>query len=146
MGRYHPSRTILCTVNEGRTGIDAQVSLGGEDEAGANAVALGHERVVVDIPPSDLKHLDTVVDPLVVTDLATVVWAPHRHHEGVDSLLKLTQVVLLDTVEEPSVEAGLRARPTSRRRPTWWISRGCGARLGASASRPPSILRSGARS
>jgi glucose-6-phosphate dehydrogenase assembly protein OpcA len=108
VGRYHPSRTILCTVNAGRTGIDAHVSLGGEDVFGADAVALGHERVVVDIAPSDLSHLDSIVDPLVVTDLATVVWAPHRHHEGVDALLKLSQVVLVDTVEEPSVEAGLQ--------------------------------------
>jgi glucose-6-phosphate dehydrogenase assembly protein OpcA len=67
--------------------------------------------VVVDLAPSDLPHLDTIVDPLVVTDLATLVWAPHRHHEGVDALLSLSQVVLVDSVEEPSVEAAL-ARAT----------------------------------
>ena len=37
--------------------------------------------------PQHLKHLDTIVDPLVVSDLATVVWSPHGHHEAVDSLL-----------------------------------------------------------
>jgi glucose-6-phosphate dehydrogenase assembly protein OpcA len=48
-----------------------------------------------------LAHLDTIVDPLVVTDLATVVWSPHGHHEAVDALLDLAQVVLLDSVDEP---------------------------------------------
>jgi glucose-6-phosphate dehydrogenase assembly protein OpcA len=107
VGRYHPSRTILCTVSPGRTGIDAVVSIGGEEDAAAGKLALGHERVVVDVPPSELPYLDSIVDPLVVTDLHTVLWAPHGHHEAVDCLMKLAQVVLIDSIEEPSIEAGL---------------------------------------
>ncbi len=111
VGRYHPSRTILCTVTPGRDGIDATVSLADDEAGSAEGVSLGHERVVIDVGPENLEHLDTIVDPLVVTDLATVVWAPHRHHLGVDALLSLSQVVLLDSVEEPSVEGAL-ARAT----------------------------------
>ena len=37
--------------------------------------------------PSHLEQLDTIVDPLVVPDLATVVWSPHGHDEAVDALL-----------------------------------------------------------
>src|SRR5919112_1123275 len=50
-----------------------------------------------------LAHVDTIVDPLVVTDLPTVAWAPHGHQEAIDALLPLTQVVLLDSVDEPDM-------------------------------------------
>jgi hypothetical protein len=51
------------------------------------------------------------VDPLVVTDLPTVVWAPHGHPDAVDALLRLSQVVLIDSVNEPEPVAALhRAR------------------------------------
>jgi glucose-6-phosphate dehydrogenase assembly protein OpcA len=36
-----------------------------------------------------------------------MVWAPHGHEEGVDALLKLSDVVLLDSVEEPDVGGAL---------------------------------------
>jgi len=113
---YHPSRTILCNVSPRGSGIDATVTIGGEDEVRPGGLALGRERVVVDVGPDMAGHLDSIVDPLVVTDLATVVWAPHRHHASVDSLMKLAQVVLLDSVEEASIEAGLdRATTLSER-------------------------------
>jgi hypothetical protein len=35
-----------------------------------------------------------VVDPLVITDLPTVVWSPHGHPEAVDALLHIAQIVL----------------------------------------------------
>jgi hypothetical protein len=51
--------------------------------------------------PQHLEHLDTIVDPLVVTDLHTLVWSPHGHPEAVDALLRLAQIVLVDSVDEP---------------------------------------------
>ena len=48
------------------------------------------------------------MDPLVVSDIATVVWAPHEHPEAVDALLQLTQVVLVDSVNEPDPSAAVR--------------------------------------
>lgn len=107
VGRYHPSRTVLCSVERGRSTIDAWVTLGSEDDSEGGSLALGHERVVIDVGPQHLAHLDSIVDPLVVTDLATVVWAPHGHADAVDSLMHLAQVVLVDSVEEPSLEAAL---------------------------------------
>ncbi|MBA2504766.1 MAG: glucose-6-phosphate dehydrogenase assembly protein OpcA [Thermoleophilaceae bacterium] len=106
VGRYHPSRTILCAVEEGRTSIDANASI--TDDSERTGMTLGWERVEVDVGPQHVKALDSIVDPLVVTDLATVVWAPHRHYEAVDSLLKLSQVVLLDSVDEPEPELAVR--------------------------------------
>ncbi len=109
VGRYNPSRTILCTVETGRTTIDAMAMLGSDEdpEPGSEAFALGRERIVIECGPEHLEHLDTVCDPLVVPDLATVVWSPHQHPEAVESLKRLTHVVLLDSVEAPSIEAGL---------------------------------------
>src|SRR5918992_1302384 len=54
-----------------------------------------------------LSKLDTIVDPLLVTDLATMVWAPHGHREAVDSLRRLAQIVLVDTQDEPDVSSSL---------------------------------------
>ena len=58
------------------------------------------ERIVLDLGPRHLEKLDTIVDPLVVTDIATVTWSPHGHPEAVDALLHLSQVVLVDSVNE----------------------------------------------
>ena len=107
VGRYHPSRTVLCAVEPRRSTLDAWVTVGSEDEVEGDALALGRERVVIEVGNQHLDHLDTVVDPLVVTDLATVVWAPHGHGVAVDSLMHLAQVVLVDSVEEPSLERAL---------------------------------------
>ena len=107
VGRYHPSRTIVLVVEEGRTAIDARASVGSADEAKAGELVLGRERVSLDVGERHLDVLDSLVDPLVVTDLATVVWAPGRHTEAVDSLTRLAQVVLVDSVEEPEPAAAL---------------------------------------
>jgi glucose-6-phosphate dehydrogenase assembly protein OpcA len=111
VGRYHPSRTILCAVEPGRTTIDATVAITAMDNPKPGELALTRERVVLDLGPRHLEKLDTIVDPLVVTDIATLVWSPHGHPEAVDVLLQLAQVVLVDSVNEPdSASAVARAR------------------------------------
>jgi glucose-6-phosphate dehydrogenase assembly protein OpcA len=111
VGRYHASRTVLCAVEPGRTTIDASVAITADGNAPRQELALTRERVVVDVGPDHLERLHTIVDPLVVTDLATVVWSPHGHPEAVDALLALAQVVLVDSVNEPDpVAAVTRAR------------------------------------
>jgi glucose-6-phosphate dehydrogenase assembly protein OpcA len=114
VGRYHPSRTILCCVEKGRETIDAQVVMSVEGDPSPGQLALLRERVMVDIGTDHLAHLDTIVDPLVVPDIATLVWAPHGHHEGVDALRGLYQVVLVDSVNEPDPASAIaRARELS---------------------------------
>ena len=111
VGRYHPSRTILCAVESGRTTIDATVAITAVDDPKPGELALTRERVVLDLGPRHLMKLDTIVDPVVVTDIATVVWSPHGHPEAVDALLHLAQVVLVDSVNEPDSAAAIgRAR------------------------------------
>ena len=71
----------------------------------------------MDIGEHHLEQMDTIVDPLVVSDLATVVWSPHGHPEAVDSLLRLAQVVLIDSEMEPdpAAAAATRARELEER-------------------------------
>jgi glucose-6-phosphate dehydrogenase assembly protein OpcA len=108
VGRYHASRTILCTVERGRTTLDASVMVTVEGQARPDEPHLARERVVVELGEKHLSKLDTIVDPLVVTDLPTVAWAPHGHPEALDALLHIAQVVLIDSVNEPDPASALR--------------------------------------
>jgi glucose-6-phosphate dehydrogenase assembly protein OpcA len=111
VGRYHASRTILCAVEAGRETIDAWATMTVASEAKSGETVLCHEELVVDVGPGHLPGLDTIVDPLLVTDLATVLWSPHGHPEAVDALLHLAQIVLLDSIEEPDPATAItRAR------------------------------------
>ncbi len=100
VGRYHPSRLILCAVEEGRTTIDATVAITTDGDPAPGEMALVRERLVLDLGPRHLEKLGTIVDPLVVTDIATVTWSPHGHPEAVDAMLHLSQVILVDSVNE----------------------------------------------
>src|SRR3982751_2076530 len=51
VGRYHPSRTIVCCVEKGRTTIDAQVAMTVEGNPSPGELALLHEIVMLDIGP-----------------------------------------------------------------------------------------------
>ena len=108
VGRYHPSRLVVCAVREDRTTLDAWCKVS-EDDAGAEPghITVGREYVEIEVGRKHLKSLDTIVDQLVVPDLATVVWAPHGHDEGVDALRRLAQIVLVDSLDEPDVATAL---------------------------------------
>lgn len=114
VGRYHASRTVVCAVEPGRRTIDAQATVSVDSDARAGEFAAMRELVIVRVGERHLPDLDTIVDPLVVTDLRTAVWAPHGHPEAVDALTSgraggsaLAQVVLTDALDEPEVEAAL---------------------------------------
>jgi glucose-6-phosphate dehydrogenase assembly protein OpcA len=108
VGRYHPSRLILCAVEAGRTTIDAWATMAAEDEEPKPGhIAVTRERVEIDIGPGHLRGLDTIVDPLLVSDLATMVWAPHGHDEALERLRRLAQIVLIDSQDAPDLEAAV---------------------------------------
>jgi glucose-6-phosphate dehydrogenase assembly protein OpcA len=98
VGRYHPSRTILIGVEEGRTTLEAWAQVSCEIAEGGLAVAT--EQVEIAVGRRHLAGLDAIVDPLIVSDLTTLVWAPHGHEDGVDALRRLFQVVLLDSAQQ----------------------------------------------
>src|SRR5215213_3659977 len=105
VGRYHPSRLVLCSVHGNRKTIDAWASVASESAEGH--IALGREHVELEIGERHLKTLDTIVDPLLVPDLATLVWAPHAHAQGVDWVRRLGQVVRIGSQDEPELEGAL---------------------------------------
>lgn len=116
VGRYHASRTVLVAVESRRTTIDARATIIADAEGLAGEFSTTHEHVVVDIGAKHVGHLATIVDPLVVTDLPTMLWAPHGHGDAIDALMPLAQVVLLDSVDEPDIEDAVgRARELAQR-------------------------------
>ena len=108
VGRSHAARTIVCAVEPRRTTIDAVATIASDVHPRPGEFALLRETVVVDVGERHLAHVDTIVDPLVVTDLPTLVWSPHGHQEAVQALLPLAQVVLLDSVDEPEMRDAMR--------------------------------------
>jgi glucose-6-phosphate dehydrogenase assembly protein OpcA len=106
VGRYHASRTILCAVEEGRTTLDATAVMRYEESPGGTLCVV-NEQVEIDLGPVHLKHLDAIVDPVKVTDLTTLLWAPHGHEDAIASTLHLCDVVLRDSDDDEDTSAGL---------------------------------------
>jgi glucose-6-phosphate dehydrogenase assembly protein OpcA len=106
VGRYHASRTVLCNVEPDRDTLDARAIMAYE-EPQAGALGIIRERVEIDLGPEHLAHLDTIVDPVVVSELPTVLWCPHGHDHAVDALLGLVDVILVDSDERPNPEEAL---------------------------------------
>lgn len=101
VGRYHASRLLVLAYEPKRERLDARVMMAADEHAKPGELALLRETVVVELGDRHLDDLLTIADPLVVTDLPTLLWSPHGHYEIVTDLLPLAQAVLLDSVEEP---------------------------------------------
>ncbi|HEV2998985.1 MAG TPA: glucose-6-phosphate dehydrogenase assembly protein OpcA [Solirubrobacteraceae bacterium] len=115
VGRYHASRLLVLSYDPDQARLDARASVAAEGEPGPGELSLLRETVVVEIGRRHLGDLLTIVDPLVVTDLPTLLWSPHGHPDLLDRLLALAQAVLVDSVEGPWHEAIERALELSRR-------------------------------
>lgn len=115
VGRYHPSRTIMCAVEPGRGDLSAWATLVCDAPAGGG-VGLCREQVEIDMGEQHVPRLATIVDPVLVSDVATVVWAPHGHEDAVDAVLGLADAVLVDSVTESDTGPALeRALELARR-------------------------------
>jgi glucose-6-phosphate dehydrogenase assembly protein OpcA len=116
VGRYHASRLVILAYEPGRERLDARVTVASDLEPEAGALALLRETVVVELGDRHLDDVLTIADPLVVTDLPTLLWSPHGHHDIAGELLSLAQSVLVDSVDEPSpAEALARASSLAER-------------------------------
>jgi len=106
VGRYHPSRTVLCAVEDGRKTLDALAVMGyGETRPGGMCVV--REQVEIEMGPEHLDRLDTIVDPVIVSELATVLWTPHGHEQAIRALRRIMDVMLLDSDDQPDAGDGL---------------------------------------
>ncbi|MGI8413683.1 MAG: glucose-6-phosphate dehydrogenase assembly protein OpcA [Solirubrobacteraceae bacterium] len=95
VGRYHASRTVLCSVQDGRRSLDARAVMSYEEPAGELGVM--REQVEIDLGPEHLPGLENIVDPVVVSELPTVLWSPHGHEEAVQALTSIVDVMLIDS-------------------------------------------------
>jgi hypothetical protein len=84
VGRYHASRLVVLSYQPRRERLDARASIASEGETGPNRVALLRETVIVQIGDRHLDDLVTIADPLVVTDLPTLLWSPHGHPDSIE--------------------------------------------------------------
>lgn len=107
LGRYHPSRTIVCAMEHGRRDLDAWATMSCDPDLEAGGIRVCEERVEIDVGPEHLERLGTIVDPLLVPDLSTVVWSPHGHPEAMDALSEIADVFLIDSVQEPDPQAAV---------------------------------------
>jgi hypothetical protein len=108
VGRYHASRTLVLSYEPRRERLDARVTIAAEgDDPAPGELALLRETVVVELGDRHLDDLFTIADPLVVTDLPTLLWSPHGHPEIVEELLGLAQAVLVDSVDGPDAHEAL---------------------------------------
>jgi glucose-6-phosphate dehydrogenase assembly protein OpcA len=107
VGRYHASRTILCAVEEGRDALDARAGID-YDENAAGELSVMHESVEIDLGPDQVSALDTIVDPIMVPELQTMLWCPHGHREAMTALQGRVDAILLDSDDDDDASAGLR--------------------------------------
>jgi glucose-6-phosphate dehydrogenase assembly protein OpcA len=78
-----------------------------DDNPAPGELALLRETVLVELGDRHMDDLLTIADPLVVTDLPTLLWSPHGHHGIVSDLMPLAQAVLLDSVAEPDAREAI---------------------------------------
>jgi glucose-6-phosphate dehydrogenase assembly protein OpcA len=107
LGRFHPSRTIVCSMEPGRTELDAWATMTADSDVETGNMRVAEERVEIDVGPHHLERLITIVDPLLVPDLSTLVWSPHGHPEAMDALSAIADVFLVDSVQEPDPNAAV---------------------------------------
>jgi glucose-6-phosphate dehydrogenase assembly protein OpcA len=106
VGRYQASRTILCAVEDGRDALDA-VAVMGYEEPRPGGMSVTREQVEIDMGPDHLARLDTIIDPVVVSEIPTVLWCPHGHEEAIRALRRIVDVILLDSDDQSDAADGL---------------------------------------
>src|SRR3712207_3496477 len=96
----------MCAVEPGRQTLDAWASMATED-TDPGELAISRERIEIEMGERHLRGLATLVGPLVIPDLATLVWAPHGHIDALRGLCRIAQIVLVDSMAEPEVDVAL---------------------------------------
>ncbi|HLI32306.1 MAG TPA: glucose-6-phosphate dehydrogenase assembly protein OpcA [Solirubrobacteraceae bacterium] len=101
VGRYEPSRLIILAYDHRRSSLQARVNVAAAHDPAPGELALLHESVQIRLGERHMDDLLTIVDPLVITDVPTLLWSPHGHREAIDALAPLAQSVLIDSAAEP---------------------------------------------
>lgn len=95
----NPARTIMVVVEPGMKGLNAMATLIHGEPSEPGGAAVFRERIEIECGSEQLDHLDTIIYPVLATEVGTVVWSPHGHPEAIDSLRGLASSVLMDSLE-----------------------------------------------
>jgi len=96
-GRYQPSRLILLCYEPRRSELEGQITVAARDDARPGELVALYEMIRVTLGAHHLDDLETIVDPLVATDVPTLLWAPHGHQGELQRLAPLGQAALIDS-------------------------------------------------
>lgn len=97
IGPGNPARTILVSVEPGKTDLDASATLVHGEPGPLGGETVFREQIEIDCGSSELVHLETVVRPVLASEVPAVVWSPHGHPEAIDALTAVATTVLLDS-------------------------------------------------
>jgi glucose-6-phosphate dehydrogenase assembly protein OpcA len=100
VGRYHASRTVILSYEPRRERLSARLTVAADGARAPGEPRLLREIVLVEIGERHVDDLPTIADPLVISDLPTLLWLPYHHPAGADALLELAQATLIDSIEE----------------------------------------------
>jgi len=97
LGSHTPSRTLVLREH-GEDRVDATVLMECAAPNAAGEVGLCHDRVLLTMDPDRLDHSSSLLAPLLVSDLPTVLWLPAPGAEIPDrGLLERAQYLLVDS-------------------------------------------------
>jgi hypothetical protein len=108
IGHDNPARTIMVVVEVGKKNLDASAMLVNEQSTEPGVESVFRERVEIDCGVEHLSHLDTIVYPVLASEVGTVVWSPHGHPEAIDAMRDIATSILIDSLEEPDTRTALR--------------------------------------
>lgn len=94
----NPARTIIVAVEPELEGINAMATLFHGQPSVPGGHAVFRERVEIECGVEQLAHLDTIIYPVLATEVGTIIWSPHGHPEAIDSLRDLATSVLMDSL------------------------------------------------
>ena len=75
LGAHSPSRTLVLR-RHGSDRLDAELVIESEVPDAAGRVGVSHDRVTLTADDSRLEHAASLLAPLLLSDLPTVLWLP----------------------------------------------------------------------
>ena len=103
LGAQRASRTIVIRRFPDRTTLGGRAAVI-QDDAIGNGL---RETIVLDVGPQDELDLDGILDPLVLTDVPSVAWAPHGDPRQLMLLRQIVQTAIVDGDAASSVREAL---------------------------------------
>lgn len=103
LGAQRASRTIVVRRFPDRTTLGGRAAVIQDDAIGTGL----RETIVLDVGPDDELDLDGILDPLVVSDVPTVAWAPYGDPRQLLLLRSVVGTVILDGDRAASVREAL---------------------------------------